>query len=206
MKTFSLTLLLGLLVNAATASAQVFCNPTDSSATLLDSVTVTVAVSTTPPQDPGVDESGKKKGNTGQIIWEMVLWNTSGGPNISIDPASIRFSGEDQAIDNMSVDELLDLIAQTSILQAIASGRFPCPSVCGGAAFSISFPACVSRIGAGVNTQIVPCEGAGCCTRLYEVCCPGGGGAPVIVRVAAQGGDCSGAAGAGGSACVSTCN
>jgi len=205
MKSISLTLLLGLLLVTGKASAQTICQPSDPALTPVDTVTVSVSVTPPQPPDTGTYNSGKKKGNTGHIIWEMVLWNTSGGPAIGIDPASIVFSGDSEAIDGMSVNDILDLIAQTSIAQAMASGSLSCPTNCQ-STIAVLFPACVSRSGAGSSTRIVACQGASCCTRLYQVCCPVEGGPPIITPLSSQGGGCESAFSSNGSPCVPTCN
>lgn len=206
MKRFSLTLTLGLLLLAGEVAAQVSCPPSDPAALPIDTVSISVTVSTPPPPDSGGPlESGKKKGNSGQIIWEVIFWNTSAGPAIEINPASIVFSGDSGVANAMSVNDILNLVAQTSIMQAIASGTFPCPTTCSGSIIAVYFPSCVSRVGSGNSTQILACQGASCCTRLYQVCCPDGGGAPNITPIPTQGPTCEGTQGVDGSVCVPTC-
>lgn len=204
MKIASLTLALGLLLLGADASGQVSCPPSDPAALPIDTTTISITITTSSPPDSGVYEAGKKK-NTGQIIWELIFWSTSSGPAIQIDPASIVFSGDSGVANGMSVNDILNLVAQTSIMQAIASGTFPCPTTCSGSTIAVLFPSCVSRVGSGNSTQILACQGASCCTRLFQVCCPDGGAAPTITPMATQGSTCEGTSGVGGSVCVPTC-
>lgn len=140
---------------------------------------------------------------TGDVIVEISIWRTQNGNVYSIQPGSIRFSGDDRAIDSMPTKMLFDLIAQAAVGQGHTAGYSTCPANCGNNFVRVSLPACVRRLGSGKATRFESCRPGACCTRTYSLCCPDGNGTPTIRLVGSSGSDCSGDTGPG---CMPVCN
>jgi hypothetical protein len=174
------------------------------SADTVPSSTDSLADSSTAPTSGG-DLYGTKPKNTGDVIIDVYVWSIGGktvyAPNLN----AMTFSGSDQAIDDMSTMDLLNLIAQVSVGQGLAHNY----STCGGTSTSnqvkVAYPSCISRVGSGLNTRFESCGGDGCCIRTYAVCCPDGSNAPYIKLIGASSSATCGGTGASGGACVSTC-
>lgn len=153
----------------------------------------------------GVSFRTKGKSN-GQITLDICIWRTATGITYSIPLNSIRFSGDGSAIDSMSTATLFDLMAQAAIGQGFAEGYSTCPQVCGSGFVHVVLPACVRRLGKGLDTKFESCVPGACCDRTYSLCCPNGGTAPYVELVGASGADCPAGDAANGGTCESLCH
>lgn len=137
------------------------------------------------------------------IVWEVFVARTGSGQiNYVINVGSIQFTGDGAVVDAMSTKQIFDLIAQMTVAQGIGLGYTSCPSNCNTPTQAVvKIPACVQRIGTGTDTHFTVCGGSGCCTRVYNVCCPTGNGVPLITLASSNSPGCSGAA----AGCESTC-
>ncbi len=153
----------------------------------------------------GISYRTKGKSN-GQITLDICIWRTQTGITYSIPLNSIRFSGDGSAIDSMPTATLFDLMAQAAIGQGFAEGFTTCPPVCGGTFVHVVLPACVRRLGKGLDTKFESCVPDACCDRTYSLCCPNGGTAPYVELVGAAGADCPAGDAANGGDCESLCH
>jgi hypothetical protein len=153
---------------------------------------------------PTGESYGTKPKNTGDVVIEITVWTINNRTVYVPNLTGATFTGSDAAIDNMSTMDLLNLIAQVGIGQGFSEGYSTCPATCCGNVVKVAYPACISRVGRGLNTRFESCGGDGCCIRSYSLCCPDGGNAPYVRLMGSSGGTCSGT-GASGSACESTC-
>lgn len=201
MKTFLITLTLGLLFLGGHAAQAQGCLSGIEGAVPDDTVSLSITLTVPPPAgDTTVYESGRKKESSGQIAWELVFWNTQQGPAISVDPSTIVFSGDGSVIDSLTVQAIFDLISRTSIAQGIARGQIPCTVNCG-VTIPVYLPACVRRQGTGTATQLISCDPNSCCKRNYSICCPDGSAFPLIEQVSSTSPGCGNA----GPGCIPTC-
>lgn len=135
--------------------------------------------------------------------WEVwILRNGSGQINYVINVQSIQFTGDGAVVDAMTTKQIFDLIAQMTVAQGVGLGYTSCPSNCNTPTQAVvKIPACVERLGTGLETHFAVCAGTGCCTRVYNVCCPVSNSAPQITLASSNSPGCSGAA----AGCESTC-
>jgi hypothetical protein len=142
------------------------------------------------------------QGSNVVINWDVIVNRTSQGfVDYRVDVTSIRFAGDDAAVNGTSTLTLFDIIDRTTVAQGVAKGHTPCPVSCETPASArVTQLGCVLRLGSGVGTMFQPCPDPGCCSRLYTVCCPNGATAPVITLISAEGPNCSGMG-----ACQATC-
>ncbi len=162
-----------------------------------------------PCVDPGSQIIGQFKGEaqlsasgkSTTSIWDVIVTRTvSGNIALSVDSRSIRFSGDNEGIDNTSTLALFDLIDMVSISQAINREFIPCPVPCDQPLLvTIASQACVQRAGSGISTSFMQTCGDACCTRTYSVCCPSGTASPTLTLIRVDNPGC-----AAGS-CQSTC-
>ncbi len=160
-------------------------NCSDPNATPIDTVSVDVSV-----------------GAWTKSIWEVWIERSGGQVQYVINVTSIHFTGDGATVDAMSTKQIFDMIAQTTVAQGVALGHTSCPSNCNAPTLAVvKIPACVQRLGTGLGTHFTVCGGGGCCTRVYNVCCPTGSSAPQITLASSSSPGCSGAA----AGCESTC-
>lgn len=191
MRSFVITLGIVLLI-AATASSSLTAacipHPTDATATLEGSFTIELALST-----------------ACNVRCDVCTWRVSGGSgaDITIDPASIRFSSNAAIADTINTVTLFNLLAQTAVAQAYTLGYITCPGICSDTYTTKVYQAsCVQRTGSGTSALYSACSGGDYCARLYKICCPSGAGSPAITYQSSQGTVCTG--GVTG-ACLATC-
>jgi hypothetical protein len=191
MRSFIITLGLILLI-AATASSplQGTCipHPADATATLQGSFTIDLALS-----------------SNCNVRCDVCTWRTSGGSGteLTIDPASIRFTGDSQTPDTIDVVTLFNFLSQTAVVQAYSLGYITCPPVCSDTYTSKVYQAsCVQRNGSGSSTLFSACGSGDFCAQVYKICCPNGMGSPAISYLRSEGTICTG--GVSGT-CLATC-
>jgi hypothetical protein len=190
MRSFVITLGLILLIAATASSLHAACipHPTDATATLEGSFTIDLAISA-----------------NCNVRCDFCTWRTSGGSgtDITINPASIRFSSNATIADTINTVTLFNLLAQTTVAQAFALGYITCPTVCSdNYTIKVYQASCVQRSGIGTSALFNECGSGDYCARVYTVCCPVGAGSPVISFLRTEGTICSG--GASGT-CIATC-
>jgi hypothetical protein len=172
-------LLFVIILSTVSRSQTIFC--VEPGGVPIDTMTVTA--------DP--DVSAALRGSSGtstQIIWEIVFVQISGGHiDIAVDASSIHFSGDGWKVDAMSTLQIFDMIGEASIRAGITAGHIQCSDSC--TITHILLPACVARLGTGLETHFAPC-GPQCCIREYSVCCPPGID-PVITLLSASSPGCS---------------
>lgn len=115
------------------------------------------------------------------VVFELVTGRSANGQiSHTVDPRTIRFSGEDAAVDGATTAQIFDVIAKSSVAKGVALGYPTCPISCDApVVVSVAFPSCVTRAGQGIGTTFDAC-GTGCCTRYYSVCCLTGVASPSI--------------------------
>ncbi len=127
------------------------------------------------------------------VVFDVTTFRSASGQiGYSVDPKTIRFSGDGAAVDGSTTLQIFDLIAKSAVSKGLALGYPACPIPCEApAVVTVGFPSCVTRIGAGLGTTFDTC-GTGCCTRYYTVCCPTGVLSPSITLLRVDTKPCAG--------------
>lgn len=164
MKKLPIAMFLALLVaGGGMAHAQTACLAGDPQAVAIDTVSFVAEL------PPTLDGTGRKNDNNGQVIWEIIFWNTSQGPGVTISPQTVRFGGDGPSIDASSTQAIFDTMALSSLRQLVASGLLEAGTASNPTIVRVMQPGCVSRHGNGASTTFVSCDGASCCTRTFAV-------------------------------------
>lgn len=127
------------------------------------------------------------------VVFDVTTFRTASGQiGHAVDPKTIRFTGEDAAVDGSTTAQIFDLIAKSGIAKGLALGYPACPIPCEApVVVTFGFPSCVTRTGLGVGTTFDSC-GTGCCIRYYTVCCPSGVQSPSITLLRVDTKPCGG--------------
>jgi hypothetical protein len=175
------------LLAAIAAVAQTPCapHPSDPSAVLIGSMTVTVEIA----QSSSVSGKSGKKGTKCTVEQLICVWRTAdGGVDLIGDPATVKLSGT--CLTEIPTADLFALLGQAAVAQAVGKGYIPCNSNCDGkTAARFLTVTCVNRTGSGSTTKFGPCTTVQC-VRAYTVCCPSGPGSPKINRAPASNDGC----------------
>jgi hypothetical protein len=211
-------IVLAFIALTSAALSQTRCVQNDPAAVRIGTMTTSVTFqSSTPYGETYKDSSfvgdtsqpedsssyGTKPKSSGVGI-EVTVWRVNGQVIYSVDPRMLTFSGDGPTIDSMRTMDLFNLMAQVIIGQGLSNGYSTCTGTCRENLVKVSFPACVARVGSGVNTRFESCNPGECCVRTYAVCCSDGSNAPFIQLVGSSGSACSGS-GPSGTNCESTC-
>lgn len=169
-----LTVLAALLIAAPTFAQSVSDTQADPNARMIGSFTTTVTL------------SSKVEGKTAttDVAGTLTVWATSTGKiDYQIATESIKVSGNGSVADEYSTSEIFGLLSYAGIARGVTLGYTKCSSICTTDPESLTkvYQAnCVRRSGAGLTTHFKACDGNPIGNKAYSVCCPGGGGSPVI--------------------------
>jgi hypothetical protein len=186
------------LLAAIAAVAQTPCapHPTDPSAVLIGSMTVTVDIA----QSSSVSGKSGKKGTKCTVEQLICVWRTSSGVDLIGDPATVKLTGT--CLTDIPTADLFALIGQAAVAKAVGMGYVQCSPTCDGrTAARYMTTTCVNRTGSGSTTKFGPCTTVQC-VRAYTVCCPNGPNSPTINRAPADNAGC----GATPAGCQSACD
>ena len=137
-----------------------------------------------------------------QVRCDMCTWRVASGKNeIVIDAGSIGCVTNCGLLDNLTSPELMSMIANAAITEAIVRGYIQYGESCNGAESTrVYLAACVQRSGTGVGTYFTVCDPNSFCVRKYNLCRMFPSGTPQVNLLGAESPGCP----AQGS-CQSTC-
>jgi len=199
-------IVLAFIALTSAAFSQTRCVQNDPAAVRVGTMTTTVVFPSSTQNEEVFKDSTSyaTKPKSSGVGFEITVWRINGQTIYSVDPRTMTFNGDGPTIDSMKTLDLFNLIAQVVVGQGLSNGYSSCTGTCRENLVKVSLPACVERVGSGVNTRFEWCNPGDCCVRTYAVCCSDGTNAPFITLVGSSGSTCTGSGPTGGR-CESTC-
>lgn len=173
-------------------------HPTDPTAVLIGSYTVTVDISTSST----VSGKGTKKGTKCTFENLICVFRTATGAiDLVGDPTSVKVTG-DCDVSAVAPVDLFDMLGRAAASKAVQLGYVQCnPNCTSNLSTRYLTATCVQRSGSGTSTRYAACSTEQC-VRAYTICCPYGPSSPVIQDLPASNVSCGAAVPAG---CETAC-